>query len=581
MAKVSVKAQLSEASVAVGDVVTLEIRAIADAREDIEVEFPTVDGLSIIGQSESTQMSMSWTSSGQKLRREKILRLELSADSPGIKKIPPIKAKVRGEQGQSKPLKLSVRDLQNALAPQAATGGAIILPDPSENNIFIRYRLSQGEVWLGQQVFLDLEIFADPRLNFRVETLPEPPDLDGFWREMLERPKRLSARREVVDGEVYQVFRAWRFALFPLQAGERTLPPIIADFRTGGGGLFATGSRARRRTRALTLNVKPLPTKGRRSKFSPSNIGVLDLNATLDKTEVKTGKAVVLKLTLSGTGNIKSLRLPELTELDGFRVFPPTLTDEIKQSPKSGVSGQKVAEILLVPNQPGRHRIPSLKLPVFDPNRGEYVRLKTKPLSLKVVGEAPTEIAKAPTTQTPQTEAPTGPERRPLRFEARLQPAIVLPWNNIWWWALVISGPLLVVLRWIAVRVLTQLNTQTDAQKETTHARTAAQEQRKKAQDAAQQGDAATAASACIEAFYAQAKAQLQIQLRGQTSEEVAQTLLTQGASEAYARKVAKALDGASYTRYAPSGAPDDVHRLVQEWTQLIEQLNQMKKVRS
>ncbi|MBX2813961.1 MAG: BatD family protein [Myxococcales bacterium] len=581
LANITVEATVSDSQVMLGDIVSVDIHAVASVNGDIAIHWPSVEGLTLIGQSEGTQMSMSWTSAGQQIRREKTLHVELSADTPGTKRIPPIVARVGRHSGESQPIKIDVQDPGTTTPPEIASSGKVVPPDSTEQDIFVRYRLSKGDVWLGQQVFLDLEIFASRQANFQVDSIPPPPDLDGFWRETLERPKRLSPRREIINGQTYQVFRAWRMALFPLQAGTRTLQPVPVEFRKGGRGFFGGGSRLRKRTRAVGLNVKPLPTDGKPNNFSSSNVGEYTLSAKLGQDSVVTGKAVVLRVTLSGQGNIKSARLPSLDSLEGFRVFPPTITDEVKVT-LSGVKGQKTAEILLVPHQPGTFNIPSLELPIFRPEAGTYAVLQTPSLPLTVEGPAepaPNAQAKTSEPELAQSQNPAT-DHRPLRFTATLSPPPTLPWRQPLWWTVLWLGPILLILRGM-LSTLHRRWTQHrfhHNQRGVVEAQRRASRRLSEAELAAQQGNHPEVASACMDAFYASARGQLGIELQGKTAEELSQTLRDRGAPEAFANDVAKAFEEASYARYAPVSTPSDLLNTVRQWTNLAEGLKHMNK---
>lgn len=567
----TVDARLSEAQLEVGDVLTLDIRAVAAVDGDVQIRLPPIQGMSVLGRSESTQVSMSWTSAGQTIRREKVVRVELSADQPGQVIIPPVVAEVGASKAESRPLEVMVTGNDSPAAAVATDDGEIVPPDPNETKLFVRYRLSQGSVWLGQQVLLDLEIFADPSSTFQLETIPDPPDLDGFWREVVERPKRLVPRTDVVQGRRYQVFRAWRLALFPLQAGQRTIEPVALSFRLGSGSLFGPGRRLRRRTRALELEVKPLPSLGRPAGFSPSNVGTYALTARVDERKVDASKALILKLSLSGEGNVKSARLPELKQIDGFRVFPPTVSEDIDLRP-AGVHGTKTAEILLVPARTGELTIPSFRMSVFDPRAQDYGLLETDAIRVQVEGALPPSSAKAGPVVPPARPGATAQgdsSPRPLRYAAPLAPTATAPWSSGIWWAMVGAGPMLLGLI-ATLRAARTRSAKDDGAKARSALERLAKEKLVALETSATAGDPKGAAAAFTEAFYARAQARLELSLRGQTSDGAARALIERGADEAYARAVAQALETASFTRYA-GGTVGDLTTTAREWSALVE----------
>ncbi len=547
---VVVSASLSETRAAVGDVVTLDVRAVSTQNADLSIQLPPLDGLTVVGRSESTQMSMSFTSAGQQIRREKLLQVELSVDKPGRLTIPPVVARAGGSSGQSAPVVLEVGGSAPA-NPVRPEDGAVISPTGGEGDLFVRYRLSRGSVWLGQQVLLDLEIFARPGFSFQVETVSEPPELDGFWQEVLERPQRLVPRNETVDGVRYQVFRAWRLALFPLQAGARTIEPTSVGFRVGGSGLFSTGRRMQRQALPLELEVRALPEAGRPAGFSPAHVGTYALNATVDGTKLETGQAVVLKIGLSGEGQIKGAKLPSLGRVEGFRVFPPTESVDVELRP-NGVHGTRMAEVLLVPEQPGQFELPSLELPIFEPYQGRYRVLKTAPIPLEVKGEPKPSTEPDPDPEPKPSVA--APVRRPIRLTGGMERPPSPPWRSPLWWLVLGAGPILwggaVANRRVAAAVTARGN---DPRRERlAEARTAEAKFRSVATL-----EPAEAAAAFLEAFHARASVQLKAPTKSLTAEELSARLRAAGADPAFAETVERALETAQYARYAGGGQFD------------------------
>lgn len=544
-ADLSVQATLSDRSARVGDVVTLDVVAVSSINGDIQIELPNVEGLPVIGRNEGTRMSMSFGPQGQQVRREKTVRIELSVDAPGTKQIPPIVARIMDTEAKSAPLSLQVRD-EGTVAPVAPPAdGQVVPPDAGESTLFARYRLDRNEAWLGQQIVVDLELFAAPGVDFQLENVPDPPELDGFWRETLERPTRLLPREERIGNRTYRVFRAWRLALFPLQAGVRTLDPVTVSLRLGGS-FFNSGRRTRLRTLPHQLDIKALPTAGRPRGFLPANVGTYALSASVDRNSVTAGKAVMLSVALSGVGNVKSTRLPEVKAVPGFRVFPPNVKEEVDLRP-SGVHGTKRAEILLVPDENGQLKVPALELPIFDPLSGRYETLRSEPIQIQVSGARKAASVAAP---APDTAAPERVERHPVRLSGSLEAPSEAPWRSHAWWLLLGLGP----TSWAAGTTFRRARKRFGGDSERRLRAERASEARKartRLEAAALRPDDDDPAQAFEAALFASARAQFQIELQGLTSDQTEQALMEAGAEATAARAVRAALDEAHFARYA------------------------------
>ena len=147
------------------------------------------------------------------------------------------------------------------------------------------------------------------------------PKYEDFWSEDLFVPtSHLAWDRTIVKGHEYEVALLLKKALFPLKAGKLTITPLEAEATTMQTAFMAGASDARK-SKAITVEVMPLPVEGRPAAFEPSNVGHYELSSSVDRTAVKAGEAVTWKVTVRGTGNIRNVRLPKLEKLEGFRAL--------------------------------------------------------------------------------------------------------------------------------------------------------------------------------------------------------------------------------------------------------------------
>lgn len=575
--ELSVSVSISERKVLVGDVFSLQVRSVARVQGDIRVEVPRVKGLVELSRSSSEGTSISWSSSGgQQITREQTLALELQANEPGTLRIPPVVARVGGHVAQSQPVTIEVIG-QDALTQSAAKAeaGEVAPPDPSERDIFVRYRLDKANAYLGEQVLLDLEVFAASNRNFSLEEVPGPPELDGFWKEIVYKPDRLTRRVETVGGRRYSVYRVWRVAMFGLTAGERTLPPVRLTF-SSGGGFFRNGQRMRVRTKPVKLTIEPLPTEGRPRGFVSTNVGQYQLSTKVDSTVVPAGKAVVLTVSLSGSGNVSNSKLPEVPEIDGFRAFPPN-TDAKTTSDITGVRGTKTAEILLMPTRGGRLEIPALTLPVFDPEKAEYRRLSAPSIRVVVKGEpSPSDDPTVDAAPAPKKKGPAKLE--PVHVRAELSRWSEPPFSRPTYWGALAAPPALFVLLLLLGRLMALSRRQTPGR---ARRRVAADAKARltEARAHAEGGRLAEAYAAFVAALNTLGSERLQVALQGLTTEQVADALSLAGAAPELVDEVKKELETADYARFAPGAlAGTDVAALLERWGRILTEVEALEK---
>jgi hypothetical protein len=299
---------------------------------------------------------------------------------------------VNGREYRSRALQLRVMPAAGggttasppAPAPGLPPGGAAPEPPGGDEDLFIRARVDKTRVYVGEQVTASWQAFTQSSIE-KYRPLHEPK-IEAFWNEDLYVPTmRLSYERVQHRGQPYLVALLLRKALFPLQAGQQTIGPLEAEFVTQAS-LFVAPTGSTRRSQPVTIDVLPLPP-GQPAGFDPANVGQYTVTGSVDRTQVAAGEAVTLKLVVRGKGNLRQLKVPPLTRLEGFRVYEPKVNDQVELG--EVVGGVKTIEVLLVPQKSGELVIPPIGIPTFDPQQKAYVTPRTETIRLTVIGEAP------------------------------------------------------------------------------------------------------------------------------------------------------------------------------------------------
>jgi hypothetical protein len=286
-------------------------------------------------------------------------------------------------------------------------------------------------------------------------------------------------------------------------------------------------------------------------------VGVYSLAARTDSERVPAGKALVLTLELSGRGNIKNVRLPELTELPGFRVFAPTVTDAV-ETDGAGLHGTKKAEILLMPERGGRIEIPSIEMTIFNPLEKRYQRLETGSKRIVVEGDPSAAAGETIAPSERPREEPAAAERiqrpslRPLRYRSALGRHREPPWKNELLIALFFAPPLLFlgVRAGRSVWALSRRETATSRRRAKTKE---ARARLSKAREAVKAGDTANAYREMREALLDFASERSGAALRGMTIEEARLALEARGAPQELVASYVAEMEAADYVRFAPA----------------------------
>jgi hypothetical protein len=316
----------------------------------------------------------------------------------GIFKIDPIRFTVGGKEYQTKALALEVVAATNSVGPRGASPRQPGDQSPAaeearrDRSIFIQAEVDRDTVYVNQQITWTLGYYSDGRITLLRSPNYTPPEAEGFWVEDLPPQNKyystLSGRQYLVN-EIKRGYFPTSPGVFEIGAAK--VDVVIDDFSSGRADDFFNRSfSARGFGKAQTLStqpekivVLPLPQRGRPAGFAGVVARDLTLSMSADKQVVQAGDPVNVAVELNGRGNIKMAALPSLGELKAFKVYESGSQSDVF---KKGyvVSGRKKYEFVVVPRNQGKHTIPAVELPYFDPVKKRYMVARSHPVKLDV-----------------------------------------------------------------------------------------------------------------------------------------------------------------------------------------------------
>jgi hypothetical protein len=304
----------------------------------------------------------------------------------------------KGKTYSTEPIKMTI--VKSSAPPQThqqqGTGVQAVDTKNLAENIFIKAFADRQKVYKGEQVTITYKLYT--RYDISSPQISKLPQYQGFWAEEIDSPNRIYFSTEVVDGKQYRVATLKKAALFPTQTGqlsvtpfELTIPVIIPKPRRRGdifdeffNDPFFNRSQTveyKAKSNTLKINVVPLPSSDVPDSYKGA-VGDYSFKATIDNNKVKENEPLTLKLTVSGTGNISLLDLPEVNVPAGFEKYEPKTSDHVNHGAK--ISGQKTVEYLIVPRTQGKKEIPPVEFSYFNPASNRYTTIKSQPFSINV-----------------------------------------------------------------------------------------------------------------------------------------------------------------------------------------------------
>ena len=321
----------------------------------------------------------------------------LYAQKNGTFNIPSATATVGGKQIQSRPAKITVTgtarsnqgnapDMHQDQEPQMRAAGSKI----SGNDLFIKVSANKRRVHEQEPILLTYKVYTLVDLT---QLNGKMPDLTGFHTQEIPLPQQKSFHVEQVNGKPYRCVTWSQYVMYPQMVGKLEIPSItfkgivvqqnrsvdpFEAFFNGGSGyvevkrdIVAPG---------LTVQVDPLPT--RPANFS-GGVGRFNISAQIDKSEVKAGDPITLRVVVGGTGNLKLIKEPVVDFPKDFDKYDAKVTDKTRLT-ANGVEGNMVYDFLAVPRNQGKYTIPPVELTYYDTSANAYRTVKTQAFDISV-----------------------------------------------------------------------------------------------------------------------------------------------------------------------------------------------------
>jgi len=312
----------------------------------------------------------------------------LQAVKEGKLNITPAKINVGSKTYSSNALKIEVVKQGEKSNSSKQNGSGV-----DSKDLYIRIIPNKTKVYLGEPLALTLKVFT--RVDLADLQNAEFPEYKGFYSQDIKTPDNITLQRENINGVIYNTALLDKVILYPQRTGKLKIESakidaiirkkvqrrgrrnVMDDFFGGGYKQY----RIALKSRPLTINVKELPAN-KPSSFSGA-VGSFKISASVDNTELKANDAFTYKIKVSGSGNIKLLKDPDLEFPHDFDVWEPTVSNKINNT-ATGTKGSKTYEYVIQPRHPGNFTIPAFEFSFFDTKTKKYKTVSTEPIEITV-----------------------------------------------------------------------------------------------------------------------------------------------------------------------------------------------------
>ncbi|MBC8184499.1 protein BatD [candidate division KSB1 bacterium] len=319
------------------------------------------------------------------------------AISMGKFTIPGASIKFGGKEYRSKPIHIEVvkaaaqqpRTQQRRTQTPATQSSSQV----DKNSLYLKVTASKRQVYVNEPVILNYKIYT--RVSVTQYGIIKLPNTAGFWAEEYDIGKQPQTHEEIINGQKFIVAEIKRMALFPTDAGKKTIGAMEIECNVRvqqrrrsvfdsffDDPFFGRSVRKLVHSNPVTINVLPLPAENKPSNYS-GLVGSFNVNANVDKKQVKTNEAISLKINISGTGNIKMIPNPKVELPTDFEQYSPKVSEKISRNDR-GITGSKTFEYVLVARYPGEQKIKPIEFSYFDVRTKKYKTLRTKAILVNV-----------------------------------------------------------------------------------------------------------------------------------------------------------------------------------------------------
>jgi hypothetical protein len=330
-----VSAELNQYIVPYGESVQLTITAVGGSDGEPNIT-PLKHDFDVLGQSQSSNYSFINGS----MNSSKTWTYELMPKREGKLQVPVIQV----GKDKTKALILQVITAQN----QAR----------SSREIWLESSLSDNNILVQAQTVLTIKLVR--AVNLSQADLSEP-DISNAIVQRMGDDHNYEA---VVDGRRV-IINERKYAIFPQQAGDLTIPAIQLDAVINNSrSMFSQGRSIRLRSEPLTLHVQAKPSTWKGGVWLPAKSLTLQEQWLDDAVPTyRVGEPFTRVIELQAEG-LTAAQLPSLLQgkmIKGFKLYPdkPELDTQVKDGNILGIRREKVA---MMPTQAGKLWLPEIRV---------------------------------------------------------------------------------------------------------------------------------------------------------------------------------------------------------------------------
>lgn len=269
--------------------------------------------------------------------------------------------------------------------------------DIADENLHLVAEVSKSNPYINEAITVVYKLYVSPSISVSNYQPLDNPKYNNFWSQDI-KVTSLNAKNGTFKGKPYRYVILKRVVLYPQKSGKLEIEPLSLDVTVDvptnkrdffGGRVYAqtnkTVSAGNR-----TINVKALPLENQPADFNGA-VGDFDFSVTTSKPSLNASESLQAVVEVTGKGNLKLFKLPELDLPSSLEVYEPEFTEGVRTT-LGGMQGKINNSYTIVPSFRGKYPLPSIPFSFFNPKTETYTTLKSSEIIINVL-EGPNSAA--------------------------------------------------------------------------------------------------------------------------------------------------------------------------------------------
>lgn len=545
---------------------------------------PDMNGITVLyGPARSQSSQFSIVNGKTSSTKEESYTYTVIASNEGTYTIPAATINSEGKQYTSNTLTIKVLPDDGTSSNSKNTNSQAVNQNSGDDKTFARMILSKTSVYEQEPILVTFKIYTKAA-NIRSLDNATFPSFEGFVLQdiPIENPQ---IELEHYQGVNYQVVTIKRALLYPQRSGNieiskgdfevsvQVVRPMQSFFGVIQGYADVEKSIS---TAAQTVKVKPLPAN-KPTSFTNA-VGNFKIKSSISTTTPKANEALTYKLVISGNGNLKYIKDPELKFPGDFEVYDPKTEVDVKTT-TSGVTGSRVIEYTVIPRSAGDFKIPAVEFSYFDIAAQSYKTIQTDSYELKVAKGAGQSGTVADFTNKTDLKVLATDIRYIKGGEFSLAKEDETIFGSLIYWLYYIIPTLIFIGYIIINRKQAQLNSNVDLLKNR-KANKVASKRLKVAATYLKTYKKEKFYAEVLKAIWGYISDKLTIPISELSRDNVSQELKSYGATDELVSKIINIIDSCEFAQYAPSQSNETMDNLYKDSVDVIGEMENIVKNR-